>query len=72
MRKQSARKWTLALTLFALTAPGLHASTTPSTPPPPPPPPPPPAALLPSVTGEDLVPTSPNVVNVVLALIRLA
>jgi hypothetical protein len=69
MRKQSARKWTLALTLFALTAPGLHASTTPSTPPPPPPPP---AALLPSVTGEDLVPTSPNVVNVVLALIRLA
>ena len=68
MRKQSARKWTLALTLFALTAPGLHASTTPSTPPPPPPP----AALLPSVTGEDLVPTSPNVVNVVLALIRLA
>lgn len=66
MSKQSARKLTLALTLCALTAPGLCVaqSTTPPTPPPPPAPQ--------SVTGTDPVPTSPNVVEMILAFFHLA
>jgi hypothetical protein len=64
VKKQSVRKLTLALTLLASTAPFVHASTTP------PPPPPPPAPQ--SVTGTDPVPTSPNVIEVILAILHLA
>jgi hypothetical protein len=66
MSKQFARKLTLALTLFALTAPGLHASTSPSTPLPSPPPAPQ------SVTGTDPVPTGSSVVVMILTFLSLA
>jgi hypothetical protein len=67
MKKQSVGKLALALTLLALAAPGLRASTT-TTPAAPPPPPPPPQ----SVTGTDPVPTSPNIIDVVLTMLHLA
>jgi hypothetical protein len=68
MSKQSARKLTLALTLLALTAPGLRAAIAQSTPPPPPPPPSTPQ----TVTGGDPVPTSPNVVDFILTILHVA
>jgi hypothetical protein len=68
MSKQSARKLTLALTLLALTAPGLRSAIAQSTPPPPPPPPPTPQ----TVTGGDPVPTSPNVVDIILTILHVA
>lgn len=70
MKKQSVGKLALALTLLALAAPGLRASatTTPAAAAAPPPPPPPPPQ---SVTGTDPVPTSPNIIDVVLTMLRL-
>jgi hypothetical protein len=65
MSKQSARKLTLALTMLALTAPGLRSAIAQSTPPPPPPTPQ-------TVTGGDPVPTSPNVVDFILTILHVA
>ena len=67
MSKQSARKLTLALTMLALTAPGLRSAIAQSTPLPPPPPPTPQ-----TVTGGDPVPTSPNVVDFILTILHVA
>ncbi len=60
---KSARKLTLALTLIALTAPALHASTTT------------PKSFVTAaegVTGGDPEPTSPNVIQMILAFFHLA
>jgi hypothetical protein len=65
MSKKSTRKLTLALTLLALTVPGFRAATAQSTSTPPP-------AAPQSVTGTDPVPTSPNVVAIILAFLHLA
>jgi hypothetical protein len=65
MSKKSARKLTLALTLFALTTAGLHASTTPA------PVTPTPPVTANGVSGGDPEPTSPNVVQIILALLQL-
>lgn len=66
MKKQSVGKFALAVTLLALAAPGLRASTT-TTPAAPPPPPAPQ-----SVTGTDPVPTSPKIIDVILTVLHLA
>ena len=59
MFKHVARNFTLALTLTGLSTPAIHAST--SSP-----------ASSTSVTGGDPEPTSPDVVQLILALLHLA
>jgi hypothetical protein len=68
MEKHLARKLTLAAALTVLSATAAHASTANTFPASTPQP----TVTADSVTGTDPVPTSPDVIQMILAFIRLA